>query len=55
VLIKTESIYKSNSNAKLRGLGLEAKWSNYKCREAQALLLTNSREVGIKAIMDNQS
>jgi hypothetical protein len=28
MIIKTESVYKSNQNAKLEGLGAETKWSN---------------------------
>jgi hypothetical protein len=28
MIIKIESIYKSNENVKLRGSGLETKWSN---------------------------
>ncbi len=38
MIINIESIYKSYKNARLGGLGAKTKWSNYKWREAQALL-----------------
>ncbi len=54
-----ESIYKSDQNAKLNGLGAETKWSNYKWREVQALFkrdyLDKGRECFMKANIDNQS
>jgi hypothetical protein len=37
-----ESIYKSNQNVKLNGLGAKAKRSSKKCRDAQALLRETS-------------
>jgi hypothetical protein len=40
---------------KLISLGLEAKWSNYNWREAQAFLLRDGREVGMEVNTNNQS
>ncbi len=46
-MIKTETIYKSNQNAKVEGLGEETQWSNKKRDEEQALLgATNLFKVG---------
>ncbi len=36
-------------------MGLETKWSNFKRREAQALLFREGREVGVEVNIDNQS
>jgi hypothetical protein len=41
-IVKTESIYKSNSNAKLEGLVDKTKWGNARREEVRALLINRT-------------
>ncbi len=54
VQIKMESVYKTNQMSNWQDW-FQRPSGLIKCREAQALLLRESREVGVEANMDNLS